>query len=272
MKNTLFILLLITLFASCETVVTDVEIPEVSRKTVVELAMGNLTSTYKASLTKSNPIFNSRPGEFEVIADATLVVSGNGISDTFLYDVSNAVYTSRKNYNFAPGQIYELNIKTKDGNSVSSKAAYPVAATGIETKVDSVVQFGETIYRFHVKWDDQLGVNDYYQLECYTVFEYEPGLTDTIFGGFYREYVGPDDIINSNYVADGEFYKYEGGGVNDVKVFIVISGISEEHYKYGRVLEKYNPDNPFSEPTLIPTNIEGGLGMFVLKNSVVTEL
>ena len=56
------------------------------------------------------------------------------------------------------------------------------------------------------------------------------------------------------------------------KIYMVISSITEDYYNYGKSLNNYDPQNPFSEPTLLPSNMEGGLGMFALSSGVVIQI
>ena len=58
----------------------------------------------------------------------------------------------------------------------------------------------------------------------------------------------------------------------DRSVYLVLSSITEDYYNYGRLLKNYDPQNPFGEPTLLPTNIDGGLGMFTLSSGVVIPI
>ena len=45
---------------------------------------------------------------------------------------------------------------------------------------------------------------------------------------------------------------------------ITIYRFNELYVDYFRVLENYVGDDPFSEPTQLPSNINGGLGIFAI--------
>ena len=43
---------------------------------------------------------------------------------------------------------------------------------------------------------------------------------------------------------------HEPGSSLSVDLFVVLSGITKEEYDYLRFLERYEPENPFTEPTI----------------------
>lgn len=48
-----------------------------------------------------------------------------------------------------------------------------------------------------------------------------------------------------------------------------VSNSDENYYKYHRSLETSGNDNPFTEPSLVYTNINNGLGCFAAYNTAV---
>jgi len=49
----------------------------------------------------------------------------------------------------------------------------------------------------------------------------------------------------------------------------VLLNVDVHYYKYHKSLSSNNEDNPFAEPTLIYTNINGGLGVFAAYNKTM---
>ncbi len=106
-------------------------------------------------------------------------------------------------------------------------------------------------------------------VEVTAVYEFD-NLLDTFTDYLYQPYIRGEDHSKTRLNKRGTFYARRIDKEAGLKELIFrVSGITKDHFKYGEFLEEYDPENPFSEPVSIPSNIQGGLGMFILKNSVV---
>jgi Domain of unknown function (DUF4249) len=47
-----------------------------------------------------------------------------------------------------------------------------------------------------------------------------------------------------------------------IKIELILISCDEGYFNYHKSLENYSGNNPFSEPTLVSSNITGGLGCF----------
>ncbi len=251
-------------FASCQGVVDNVELPKIEEKVVVQTGMSNLDSTFTAKITLSNPVFKSRK-DIVSVEDAEVILKGVNANDTLTYDVVNAIYTSKANVNLAAGNRYDLEVNTMDGKSLSSSAVMPVLPTGIQVEVDTITHSDYDQYRYTISWDKP-AEGAYYEVRVYQIMDFD--LSADTFLHWDSEYVFSGDVSASRLSERLSIYDYERFGAFK-GVLIYVSGITREFYDYSKVLYNYEPENPFSEPITIPTNINGGLGMFVLKNSVL---
>ena len=105
MKNILYILFAV--FAvSCETILTDVPVPEVPTQAVVFANLSPLNNFSRIELTKSKPVINSSPSnEFDAIVDADVKVTVGATEYTFTYDAPNNAYFHSGNIPFASGDV-----------------------------------------------------------------------------------------------------------------------------------------------------------------------
>lgn len=253
------------LLASCQTIVDNVDLPEIEIKPVVHFRYDGAINTYDCSLTKSNPIFGERRSDFDVIDDAIVSITGLGRTDTVMFIEGIDKYNDESNLDFIDGELYELHITLPDGAQIYAQSEYPVRPQNIDVVVDSFKRDFETVYRIRASWDDIPGIQEYYMLEFYQVYNFD-GKKDTI--SSYVAQVSSGDDAGTRFSQQHEAYAFtEPGSSISVDMFVVLSGITKKEYDYLRFLERYEPENPFTEPTTIPSNVQGALGMFTLKNS-----
>jgi hypothetical protein len=250
--------------ASCQGVVKNVELPKIEEMVVVQTGMSNLDSTFTAKITLSNPIFKTRK-DIVSVEDAEVILKGSNAQDTLKYDVVSAIYASKANVNLTAGNRYDLVVNTMDGKELSSSSIMPVMPTGIEVEVDTIPHSDYDQYMYTISWDKP-AENAYYEVRAYQIMEFD--LSADTFLHWDSEYVYSGDVSASRLSERLSVYDYERFGAYK-GVLIYVSGITQEFFDYSKMLYNYEPENPFSEPVSIPSNINGGLGMFVLKNSVL---
>ncbi len=254
---------------SCQSIVQDVDLPEIEIKSVVQMRYDKALNKYDGSITKSNPIFGKPRNEFEVIEDALVTVEGGGLIDTVSYDPNSEYYTGESGITYSVGEQYNLNVTLANGEILTSSALYPNAPLNISMTIDSTTDGFETKYNIKISWDDIPGIQEYYQVEYYSIYDFD-GVKDT-FGSYGQVEVGDNE--KSRLTNRFETYRYSEPGSNwSYQTFVVVSGITKDQYEYSKFLYNYEPENPFAEPVTVPSNVTGGLGMFVLKNSVITQL
>jgi len=258
---------LFILLHGCQTIVDNVELPKTEVEPVVHFRYDGALNIYDCSLTKSNPIFGEKRSDFEVIDDAIVTVSGIGKTDTVMYIAGIEKYNDEATLDFIDGETYTMDVRLADGSEMFAQSIYPVRPQNIEVVVDSFKRDFETVYRIRTSWDDIPGMHEYYMLESYQVYNFN-GNKDTVSG--YVALTAEGDDSRSRFTDEHEAYAFTEPGNNvSVDIFVVLSGITKKQYDYLQFLQRYEPENPFTEPTTVPTNVQGGLGMFVLKNSKI---
>jgi len=133
--------------------------------------------------------------------------------------------------------------------------------------LDSFDRDFQVEYRGAITIDDNPSVAQYYRIEVFSVYGNEP-----IRSLYEGEYFSDEDAVDGRIRSKFSAYSWDDENGSRPRVVFVLSSITEDHYRYGKVLETYEPNNPFSEPTPLPNNIEGGLGIFSISNSEILEL
>ena len=268
MKQIALIISFISIFG-CQSVVENVPLPETEVKAV---AFGyfdnlNLANKQNISLTKSKPVFysaNSRSSDYESIQDAEITITGNGENYEFYYEAFEEEYEPSKVVNLQSGSEYTLTINSPEFGVLKSTQTMPQPIGGYTIKIDSTVKEYEIDYRVAIELDNP--INPYYRVEVFG--EAFSGIDPE---GFYvnREYF---ELVDSENQLSTSFTDWKSSAGKERKIYMVLSSITEDYYNYGKSLKNYDPQNPFSEPTLLPSNMEGGLGMFALSSGVVIQI
>ena len=269
MKQIALIISFISIFG-CQSIVENVPLPETEVKAV---AFGyfdnlNLVNKQNISLTKSKPVFysaNSRSSDYEPIQDAEITITGNGENYEFYYEALDEEYEPSQVVNLQSGSEYTLTVNSPEFGILKSAQTMPHPVGGYTIKIDSTVKEYEIDYRVAIELDNPL--NSYYRMEVFG----EGLLSGQSEEGIYvnREYF---ELIDSENQLSTSFTDYKSFDGKSRKIYMVLSSITEDYYNYGKSLKNYDPQNPFSEPTLLPSNIEDGLGMFALSSGVVIQI
>jgi hypothetical protein len=219
-------------------------------------------------LTKSKPVFytaNSRSSDYETIEDAEITITCNGENYEFYYEPQDKEYEPSQTINLQSGSDYTLTVNSPEFGVLKSTQTMPQPVGEHTIKIDSTVKEYETDYRVAIELDNPL--NTYYRMEVFG----EGLLSGQSEEGIYvnREYF---KIIGSENQLSTSFTGYKSFDGKARKIYMVLSSITEDYYNYGRLLKNYDPQNPFAEPTLLPSNMEGGLGMFALSSGLIIPI
>ena len=269
MKQIALIISFISIFG-CQSIVENVPLPETEVKAVTFGYFDNLNLANKQNifLTKSKPVFytaNSRSSDYESIQDAEITITGNGENYKFYYEALEEEYEPSQVVNLQSGLEYTLTINSPEFGVLKSTQTMPQPVGGYTIKIDSTLKEYEIDYLVAIDLDEPL--NPYYRIEVFGI-----NLSMVEAEGIYvdREYfklTGSEKQLNTSFT---DYSKSFGGDKR--YIYLAVSSITEDYYNYGKSLKNYDPQNPFSEPTLLPSNIEGGLGIFALSSGVVIQI
>lgn len=273
MKKILYILIGISIvFSSCETD-ADIDIPAQDPKLVLSTFLEPGAELQFLTLFISDPIFDgSNIDNTTLLTNGIISISDGTISKKFRYDFNYNAYVLPDD-----SMLIEFNKQytvtaSYDGRTVSTtfNTITNVAPIFIDVKFDSLLEedpFGGLYktYFGYVKWQDPSAEKNYYCIELYGLQKTENGDTTRVsLSDFYSNLYLTDDGKNGAQItATIEAYSYSGEmfGGNYIGFELLLAKTDEHYYKYFKSLQNYSGDDPFSEPSLIYTNVNNGLGL-----------
>lgn len=262
-KLLMFVLLAFSIVSCDLEKEVDIDLPEYESRLFLECYL-EPGQPMNLSLTRTSPYFEAFPtNTFEYIdgileEGATVTISHNGqdyelennlVFNPFTQKVYN--YSSNINVPFDFENEFELNIVTKDGETITGKTLISEPMP-----VDSVVtQFADndTLARILVYMTDDVNQSNYFRRVLHegsldSIPEFSFALDDRasegtlVFGTFY-DYVEGDTIINTIYHIEEDYFEF----LQSIDFAVQSNG------------------NPFAQPSPIVSNIDGtanAIGIF----------
>lgn len=264
MKKILFLFLLTLSLFSC---VQDAEIklPETDPKLVVSCFISPDVDSVMAYIDWSRPVFSSE--DVERPNDNLEVSITDGNSEAFFqYDFNIGQYVlSLAEYPLALGVEYTLRVKAPTGEEVVAQTTIPTELPLIESAtLDSssyINTFGEEINEFTYKTTltDNSDDFQYYRFIYYNEDFWFPGESYSYIEG--QNYRDDESLVDGKiYVEENITYYGYNGAVSSKRLAVL--NCSESYYRYHKTIQNQSNGNPFAEPTLVYSNVEGGLGAF----------
>lgn len=284
----LLMLSAVVVLLSCESDVEDIDFNTTS-KLVVTAFISPQDTVLVVQLQKSQPAIGKKMSQEQLkVKNATVTVSNGNAVITFIYNSDTDQYLANvKARPLVAGNTYQLKVTTPAGYKAEATCTIPYT-TGVEiTELNtphSIVQDygGNSVRRYDVtfKWRDAPGVKNYYRTLAYKQYKVQNpyGQSDIYREPLYTNFYGLD--LQNDAKADGGIlisevmtsheYNYERME-KPFHIFAVLVVADKNYYTYHQSLYKQSESdgNPFAEPTIMYTNIEGGLGVFAGYNQVV---
>jgi hypothetical protein len=273
----------IIFWCSCEEIVDNVDLPEAKPKLVVYSYIQPGSDTVTAQVSLSKPITEPWSYEQPFLDDAEVSIKiDQGQEIALHFDPNRNQYNSPVGASyFEAGKKYTINVKSSDGKEVAAECVIPAQNTSLRiVKIDSVDIEERTRYRFRLEFDDPPGAPDHYRIipkaimksewegVVYT-YEYDANFS------YGEEYIAVKERDGETFILECDIEvwtdnTWEGGErLAGVKIYLLST--DEHYYHYHYSLKNYVPDNPFSEPTIIYTNMNNGLGVFAGYNPYLLE-
>ncbi len=222
------------------------------------------------------------------IIDAIVTIKNDfGDERQLIYDANDECYSiDSASFHLIPGLNYYLNATTPDGKKITAKMTLPPKIQPPTLSIDSSSSpytITDSIYYpiYSMKKDLELKVNfsasgDYYFVYT-TVFysnHYTTSSTDTVVHGISESFMSysekPAYLNNNNTLETKTTIKTESYDpvtsfdLSVDSVLIKVIATKEDYYKFVNSLEKQSSlsNDPFAEPAMLYSNIDGGLGIF----------
>lgn len=285
--------------SGCESLINDLDedkIPKTESRLTVECYISPQSATLEAIVTQSQPLFGPAKYDPEYVRNARVFLSDGQNSVQLVFNDSATNYIADSStFKIVAGKTYILTVD--DGKrSVKATCTVPTKLPVIGSLAVEKYYSGygtDSLASIAFSWDDIKGENNFYYIRGYSVADYtalryeeqtgdvapfryvskqQMYFQKTLYNDINLDgitYVSPEYSVY--LMPKGEVTYQDKNGVektyfNDAKLSEVraeVLHIDEHYYKFFRSLENNrNQDNPFVEPTLIYSNIEGGLGCF----------
>lgn len=269
LQDALFMVSLVWMITGCDSMIQEVPAPKEEPTIALSCELVNPSGGVDAYLTKTKPVFGPVDNEpFQTIDNANVTISGPSGNIT-LAPRTNGLYSAALTTQFIqPNSDYTITATTPDGRSVRATTRTPYhSKPKVEVTVDSVVFGGfffDKSYLFLIDIHDVPNEDNWYQVEGFFVFE--DGTSSGI--NFVNRYQLISDAGRDNHKLRIQGTStYQEGMHKPIKtVELVVRQLDEQSYLFYKSLntgiDQFGEDLPFTEPTIIPTNVEGGMGHF----------
>lgn len=248
---------------SCVKEVKNIKLPPSDPKLVVGCFISPQDTVIALTLKRSSPLFGSGNGssQHEPVTGASVIISGNAGSVQLNYNSKRKQYeASKKTFPISGGETYNLTISTPQGEKVSATCQVPPSNISSLT-----IDFADTLSAskiIMVKWQDIPGQSNQYVVYAQTE-EFDAKNEDTLYVKMTSDEPTQRDTQKDGMELSS---RLERGRFNDeqhvISYTIHILNVDVNYFLYKRSLDNYKGDDPFSEPSLMYTNIKGGIGIF----------
>lgn len=276
------------------------KLPKVASKLVVECYISPQSEEIRVMVTESQPLLGPASYQPTFIKNATVSISGeNGEVRIPYVDSTTCYIIDKSQFKIEAGKTYTLRVH--DGKrSVKASCTVPLKAPTVKRyKIDSVPEvYAPETFRARVKisWDDIKGEKNFYTMRGYSIIVgtypgYNPKnpnnsrpiretfkrVIETDLGNYLVNDINLDGIsfeaplFYVRLFSHNTFEYIDDNGEKQIaksdpifsEVYVEILNLDENYYKFYRSQkDARDNDNPFVEPTLVFTNVEGGLGCF----------
>jgi hypothetical protein len=271
MKNYCIIILLSILMiqsTGCEREARNVILPDFHQKLVINsyISPSDTASVVKVSsnmriygiLDETEPLGNLSA----TISDGTSTINLTPATDGFIFRPEDMQVTQ--------GKTYKLSVKSDPGLSAEAKCTVP-SSHGLIIDVDTekvlVDYWGESQRQIKARIyiTDYSGEENFYRFSCKMV-DFNP---EYFFRIDILKVIGTESDFFTDKDNDGKRFYINSVSVYDpllsdsAYLIIYIQNTDKAYYDYHRSLEKYSGgDDPFTEVSLVFSNVTGGLGIF----------
>lgn len=277
-----YILTLLTLgllaFTSCrETVIStaDIKIPE---RLVLGCFISPQDDTINASLSLSRPLYGRRVDnwdwQFEMVTNATLRLSDGSNTVTLSYNAANEVYQiPTSSLPIVGGKTYTLTAETPDGKRIKASCTVP-SAQNFNARIQATSTNNSSNWdwriRYTASWDRLPGPQRFFRLNpgynySNSSFNNEWFSYSTAENLFEPQFYSDNDLVNGQFLVRQELFPGWGGpGTTRYALNGMLQELDEHSFRYLSSLraQYLSGTGGFSEPVVVYSNVENGIGCF----------
>lgn len=274
-KLALLLIVIPAFFVSCEQD-ADVELPKTEPELVISCFVMPQDSFIRVKVTLSAPVFgNGANVQSSEVTNATVTLFGNNTSIVLPYNANEEFYKiNTAQFQIQAGSEYRLEVTDTEGRHAIARTQVPLLPPiGFNCIVEDSVEYsdpnyeyGRSVYRYSVQ-DFSGGVN-YYRFCGYTRI-WNSSFGDSLRLNRFAEIFSDNSADGEILTGSGESW-YQANLPNDsiMGYEVWMLNCNYDYYNFHNSLYNNQGGDPFSEPTLMYTNVEGGLGIFAAANAV----
>ena len=278
MKRKQLLILLLPLFmASCEDMVTNVDVPQSESHYVIHSYISPEDTAVIVIIGKSVPVFGNQRTDTSWVSQAHVFVNNfelTRVPGTYCrYEAPAGAIT------VIPEESYTVSLRIGSETVCSGSCIVPATRNeslickGIDS-VESHSYNNDTYYSYHViySFTDIAGEENFYRMMAEVTY--------------INAYSG-DTNISLVYPESSQFIKdvkFSGGEYSDRMIIgdsdyyndilglkLILYTTDADYYYYHKAILSQSGDDPFSEPVIIPSDVENGLGCIAgVRRYVVT--
>ncbi len=275
--------------------VTPQSLTEETQKLVVTGFVSPQDSVISVKVVRSRTILDAGTGS-NAVATANVTLAGPTGTVGLAFNAKLQTYqVDARKFSIVAGKTYTLTVQTADGQAVKSTCTVPQAVTLGRVQLDSTVAAdGRRQYFARYDWQNGTEGTAFYQTQgtfsfvkkCATCREEATvaqkvestpvsfGATTQLSGWVADENHAADALSAKGTLALTDPKAGFQSSYARATVRATLLHVEESYFRYHQAVERATAQqaNPFSEPVLIPSNIQGGLGCFAASNKAVVTV
>jgi hypothetical protein len=286
------LLALVCLLAACEKEVTSLNLPAPESQLAINAFISPQDTVVEVAVYESKPVFGERPGSVtDLIRDATVTLS-DGQRTVALTLPGNVPFASSRNYHvmardfpIEAGKTYFLRVSTPDGRLVTAQCTVPAAPPVPEMRFNLPVDTsasGTPNYREYtgaLHWQDPAGEENFYRVDAdinYVRVDNQGTVWDD-----WRQIYWSDDksttfsdarLDGAQFSSPETTFPVVRDYHDSITLYAYLLHTDRAYFEYHRTIRANTDGNPFAEPVLVYSNVEGGLGVFAAFNRTTLEV
>lgn len=252
------------ILASCDTMVTNVQVPDVEPQLIVYSFLSPENQNIVVEVRRTMPIFKgSREGN-DTVTNATVRIIQGGNQQLIPYTSKGQYRLPQSSFPLVPGLTYRIEVSTPQGERVTGTTTIPTSIVAIDSVNLSTQRgpFGFDLDLLQIRWIDNPAEKNYYQLySAYTSASEDTFLNIPSFVSEIDNQVLSDDLSRNNVMSATVQTSLGLSAGDTTLVDVVLAHTDEAYYRYHTLRLNYSGNNPFSEPTIMFNNVTGGVGV-----------
>lgn len=247
---------------SCEKE-ANVKLPETKSMPVIFCYISPSDTLITLKLSMSQPLFEKQSQNIsEPVKDANVTLSSAQGNIFLIYNSNkNSYCASTSTYPIIAGQTYKVGVTLNNGDYAEAETTVPDKNIPIlSASVQTVTANNYEYLRFKIGFQDDATQTNYYRVAMSSIQYYMNNDTIISETGVRKTY---SDANKNGEFLDINFDMYDQWqSPTTVGYNIYLLNTNKDYYLLYTSLNNYQEGNPFAEPSLIYTNIKGGLGVF----------